>query len=66
MRDTNPNTTKTDHIGCLGNFNDQQAFCRKQCALSLRCIITSHQQAFWEQIESLFEYDDMGGTADRH
>lgn len=57
---------KTDHIGCLGNFNAQQELCRKKCALSLRCIVATNQQSIWEQFESMFEIDDMGGAADIH
>ncbi len=66
MNDVYSIIEKTDHLGCLGNFNPQQEICRKQCALSLRCIIVSHQQAFWEQFENLVEFESMGGTADSH
>lgn len=66
MYDGNPHAAKTDHIGCLGSFDLHQPLCRKQCALSLRCIIASHEQAILEQFESLFEFENMGGTADRH
>ena len=66
MNHLHQTTVKTDHLGCLGNFNAQQELCREKCALSLRCVIATNQQAVWEQFETLFEIDDMGGAADQH
>jgi hypothetical protein len=48
-----------DHLGCLGNFNNQDPICRKVCALSLRCAIDSDRNTQMEFLEDLITYSDM-------
>jgi len=48
-----------DHLGCLGNFNNQDPLCKKLCALSLRCVIDRDKNARMELLEDLISYSDM-------
>lgn len=48
-----------DHIGCFGNFNQQDPICTRLCALSLRCAIEGDQQARIEILEDLVASDGM-------
>jgi len=47
------------HLGCLGNFNNQDPICRKLCALSLRCAIDSEKNTQMEFLEDLISYNDL-------
>jgi hypothetical protein len=47
------------HLGCLGNFNNQDPICRKLCALSLRCAIDSEKNTRMEFLEDLISYNDL-------
>ena len=42
------------HIGCFGEFNPEDAICRKFCALCIRCVIESDRATRMEILEDLF------------
>ena len=48
-----------DHLGCLGNFNQQDPLCQKLCALNLRCAIESEKNTRLELLEDLISYNGM-------
>jgi len=48
-----------DHLGCLGNFNNQDPICGKLCALSLRCAIDSEKNSRMEFLEDLISYNEI-------
>lgn len=41
------------HLGCYGNFNLQDAICRKHCALRIRCAIERDRNVFIEYMEGM-------------
>ena len=47
-----------DHLGCFGNFNIEDAICRKFCILSLRCTIERDNNARMEILEDMLSYDE--------
>jgi hypothetical protein len=47
-----------DHLGCFGNFNVEDAICKKFCALSLRCAIERENNARMEILEDMLSYDE--------
>ena len=50
--------TSTDHLGCFGNFNIEDAICKKFCILSLRCAIERENNARMEILEDMLSYDE--------
>jgi len=48
-----------DHLGCLGNFNNQDPLCKKLCVLSLRCAIDRDKNTRMELLEDLISYSDL-------
>ena len=48
-----------DHVGCFGDFEEEDRICRKLCALSLRCAIERDQNEQLELLEDLVSPDSM-------
>jgi len=48
-----------DQFSCLGNFDAHNKFCRRACALSLRCIIEQNRFMRMEQLADLFDWEDV-------
>ncbi len=48
-----------DHVGCFGDFEEEDRICRRLCALSLRCAIERDQNEQLELLEDLVSTDSM-------
>ena len=60
MINASASTTVQDEVGCIGNFNPQDNFCYRKCALSLRCIIECNRQARLEKFIDILEFEHIG------
>jgi len=60
MNDISASQIVQDEIGCIGNFNPQDNFCYRKCALSVRCIIESNRLARLEKFMDILELEDIG------
>jgi hypothetical protein len=49
-----------DGVACLGEFNGENAICRKYCGANLRCIIESDRSVQLEIVEDLLAEDEIG------
>lgn len=47
-----------NHLGCFGNFSNDDPVCKKLCALNLRCYIERDQNAQFEIFEELILGDN--------
>jgi hypothetical protein len=47
------------HVGCFGNFRIDDAVCRKQCAVRIRCAIERDQKVFMEVLEEMENPEDF-------
>ena len=51
---------RRDGVACLGEFNSDNAICRKHCGANLRCIIESDRSVQLEIVEDLLREDEIG------
>jgi hypothetical protein len=49
-----------DSVACLGEFNGDNAICRKYCGANLRCIIESNRSVQLEIVDDLLTEDEIG------
>jgi hypothetical protein len=49
--------TATIHAGCFGNFQLEDAVCRKHCAIRIRCTIERDEKMLLEFVDEV----DVGG-----
>ena len=48
-----------EHMGCFGNFNIEDAICRKFCILSLRCAVEYNHNSRMALIEELLSAEGL-------
>lgn len=48
-----------DHLGCFGEFDREDAVCRRLCSLNLRCAIEREQNEQMELLEDLISSETM-------
>ena len=48
-----------DHLGCFGEFNREDAICRRLCSLNVRCAIEREQNDEMELLEDLISSETM-------
>jgi hypothetical protein len=49
----------SDHLGCFGDFNREDAICRRFCSLRLRCAIERDQNEQMELLEEMISSETM-------
>ena len=54
------NSVRRESLACLGEFNRENAVCRKYCGANLRCIIESERSVQLEIVEDLLTEDEIG------
>ncbi len=52
-RKSNPNMAFDSHLGCFGEFDIEDAVCRRLCALNLRCAIEKEDKIQMDLLEDL-------------
>ncbi len=53
------NSWEDNFVECFGNFNFDNAVCRKYCAVRLLCAIEQGEQLKMEQIEDWMTVQEM-------
>ncbi len=59
MNDFRPTKANDDQLGCIGNYDAHNKFCRQACALSLSCLIEHNRSLRLEQLAELFDWEDV-------
>jgi hypothetical protein len=53
------NRLLNEHLGCFGEFNREDAICRRFCSLSLRCCIEREQNEQMELLEDMITSETL-------